>query len=216
MTGRQDKFDKAHITLYLIGLIPATWLGLLIAPYMGDGLAGFLLHSSEIFNNPFHITPCEGSLRAVLVCVLIYGLAIGIFLSNERNYRRREEHGSAKWGNAATINAKYATKDKTESKILTQNVSIGLDGHKHRRNLNILVCGGSGAGKTRFYAKPNVMNAHCSYVCLDPKGELLRDTGNLLKAKGYDIKVIDLINMEKATATTPLSISAATMTFNGW
>ena len=98
-------------------------------------------------------------------------MAIGIFLSNERNYRRREEHGSAKWGNAATINAKYATKDKTESKILTQNVSIGLDGHKHRRNLNILVCGGSGAGKTRFYAKPNVMNANCSYVCLDPNGK---------------------------------------------
>lgn len=203
MTGRQDKFDKAHIILYLVGLIPAAWLGLLIAPYMGDGLSGFLRHSTEIFQNPFHITPCEDSLRAVLVCLLVYGLAIGIYLSNERNYRRREEHGSAKWGNASAINSKYATKDKTESKILTQNVSIGLDGHKHRRNLNILVCGGSGSGKTRFYAKPNVMNANCSYVCLDPKGELLRDTGNLLKAKGYDIKVIDLINMEKSHCYNP-------------
>ena len=75
----------------------------------------------------------------------------------------------------------------TENKILTQNVAIGLDGRKHRRNLNILVCGGSGAGKTRFFAKPNIMNANTSFVCLDPKGELLRDTGNLLKAKGYDI-----------------------------
>ena len=203
MNGRQDKFDKAHIILYLVGLIPAAWLGLLIAPYLGDGLAGFLRHSSEIFNNPFRITPCEDSLRAVLVCLLVYGMAIGIYLSNERNYRRREEHGSAKWGNASTINSKYATKEKTESKILTQNVSIGLDGHKHRRNLNILVCGGSGSGKTRFYAKPNVMNANCSYVCLDPKGELLRDTGYLLKAKGYDIKVIDLINMEKSHCYNP-------------
>ena len=82
-------------------------------------------------------------------------------------------------------------------------MAIGLDGRKHRRNLNILVCGGSGAGKTRFFAKPNVMNANTSFVCLDPKGELLRDTGNLLKAKGYDIKVIDLINMEKSHCYNP-------------
>ena len=106
-------------------------------------------------------------------------------------------------GNAGQVNRKYAAKPKTENKILTQNVAIGLGGHKHRRNLNTLVCGGSGAGKTRFYAKPNIMNANTSFVCLDPKGELLRDTGNLLKRKGYDIKVIDLINMEKSHCYNP-------------
>lgn len=82
-------------------------------------------------------------------------------------------------------------------------MSIGLDGHKHRRNLNVLVCGGSGSGKTRFYAKPNIMNANTSFVVLDPKGEILRDTGNLLHSNGYEIKVIDLINMEKSHCYNP-------------
>ena len=84
-----------------------------------------------------------------------------------------------------------------------QKTKIGLDGHKHRRNLNVLVCGGSGAGKTRFYAKPNIMQANTSFVILDPKGENVRDTGNLLKAKGYDIKVLDLINMDKSYCYNP-------------
>lgn len=125
------------------------------------------------------------------------------YLSTEHNYRRREEHGSAKWGTAASVNKKYANKDKTENKLLTQNVAIGLDGRKHRRNLNVLVCGGSGAGKTRFYAKPNIMNANTSFVVLDPKGELLRDTGHLLEEKGYEIKVLDLIDMEKSHCYNP-------------
>jgi len=169
---------------------------------MGGGIAG-LLKNADLFSDPFHIVLCEDSLKTVLAFLLIYGMGIGIFLSNERNYRRREEHGSAKWGNPSAVNKKYASKDKTANKILTQNVALGLDGRKHRRNLNILVCGGSGAGKTRFFAKPNVMNANTSFVCLDPKGELLRDTGGLLKAKGYDIKVIDLINMEKSHCYNP-------------
>mgnify|MGYP003288697983 FL=1 len=101
------------------------------------------------------------------------------------------------------VNKKYADKNPTQNKLLTQNVAIGLDGRKHRRNLNILTCGGSGSGKTRFFAKPNIMNANTSFVCLDPKGELLRDTGNLLKAKGYDIRVVDLINMSKSHCYNP-------------
>ena len=134
---------------------------------------------------------------------MVYGIAIGVYLSTEHNYRRREEHGSAKWGTAGSVNKKYANKDKTQNKLLTQNVAIGLDGRKHRRNLNVLVCGGSGAGKTRFYAKPNIMNANTSFVVLDPKGELLRDTGHLLEEKGYEIKVLDLIDMEKSHCYNP-------------
>ena len=106
--------------------------------------------------------------------MLCYGLGIGIYLSTDRNYRRREEHGSAKWGTAQAVRKKYADKKATANKILTQNVAIGLDGRRHRRNLNILVCGGSGAGKTRFFAKPNIMNANTSFVCLDPKGGATR------------------------------------------
>ncbi len=200
---RQDKFSKAHLTLYACGVIPVVWLALLLAPYVGGGLLGLVRYGRAVLNDPLHIVLCGDSLKTVLVFLLCYGLGIGIYLSTDRNYRRREEHGSAKWGTAQAVRKKYADRKVTENKILTQNVAIGLDGRKHRRNLNILVCGGSGAGKTRFFAKPNIMNANTSFVCLDPKGELLRDTGNLLKAKGYDIKVIDLINMEKSYCYNP-------------
>ena len=200
---RQDKFSKTHLTLYACGIIPVVWLALLLAPCVGGGLLGLVRYGGAALNDPFHIVWCEDSLKTVLIFVLCYGLGIGVYLSTDRNYRRREEHGSAKWGTAQAVRKKYADKRAAENKILTQNVAIGLDGRKHRRNLNILVCGGSGAGKTRFFAKPNIMNANTSFVCLDPKGELLRDTGNLLKAKGYDIKVIDLINMEKSYCYNP-------------
>jgi len=200
---RDDKFSTEYIVLYIFGLIATIWFSLLIAPAMSDGLAGLINELPNVMNNSFKITWCENSLKTVLILVMIYGIALGVYLSNERNYRRREEHGSAKWGNARQVNRKYVNKEKYYNKILTQNVSIGFDGRKHRRNLNTLVCGGSGAGKTRFYAKPNIMNANTSFVVLDPKGELLRDTGNLLKEKGYDIKVIDLINMDKSHCYNP-------------
>lgn len=200
---RDDKFSAEYIVLYVFGLIATIWFSLLIAPAMSDGLVGLINELPNAMNNPFKITWCENSLKTVLILVMVYGIALGVYLSNERNYRRREEHGSAKWGNARQVNRKYVNKEKYYNKILTQNVSIGFDGRKHRRNLNTLVCGGSGAGKTRFYAKPNIMNANTSFVVLDPKGELLRDTGNLLKEKGYDIKVIDLINMEKSHCYNP-------------
>ena len=200
---RHDKFSKQNILLYCLGTIPVIWLALLIAPFMEDGLPGLIRNFGAAMSRPFHITLCEDSLKTVLVLLLCYGIAIGIYLSTQRNYRRREEHGSAQWGSPVQVNRKYADKVPTRNKILTQNVSVGLDGRKHRRNLNTLVCGGSGAGKTRFFAKPNLCQANSSYVVLDPKGELLRDTGNLLSAKGYDIKVLDLINMEMSHCYNP-------------
>lgn len=203
MSVRTDKFSKAHLILYALGIIPVAWAALLFAPYLEGGLLALLLNGSAALNDPFHIVLCEDSLKTVLIFLLLYGMGIGIYLSTDRNYRRREEHGSAKWGNAQAIRQKYADRHVLDNKILTQNTAIGLDGRKHRRNLNVLVVGGSGAGKTRFYAKPNVMNANTSFVCLDPKGELLRDTGGLLKAKGYDIKVIDLIDMDKSHCYNP-------------
>ena len=176
---REDKFSKSRLVLYGCGLIPTIWFALLVAPAMADGLPGLMANMGTVFDNPVHIEWCEDSVRTVLIFILLYGLAIGIYLSTDRNYRRREEHGSAKWGSPSTVNKKYANKIQTENKLLTQRVAIGLDGRKHRRNLNILCCGGSGAGKTRFFAKPNILNANTSFVVLDPKGELLRDTGNL-------------------------------------
>ena len=200
---KQDKFSKQNLILYAAGLIPVIWLALIIAPFVGNGLAGIVENFTPAISKPFNITICEDSLKTVLILILAYAMGIGIYLSNEKNYRRREEHGSAKWGKAETITKKYTDKNKEENIILTQNTSIGLDGRKHRRNLNVLICGGSGAGKTRFYAKPNIMQANTSFVILDPKGEILRDTGNLLKEKGYEIKVIDLINMEKSHCYNP-------------
>ena len=200
---RHDKFSRQNVLLYCLGTIPVVWLALRIAPFMEEGLPGLIQNFGAAMSRPFHITLCEDSLKTVLVLLLCYGLAIGIYLSTQRNYRRREEHGSAQWGSPAQVNRKYADKVPTRNKILTQNVSVGLDGRRHRRNLNTLVCGGSGAGKTRFFAKPNLCQANSSYVVLDPKGELLRDTGNLLSSKGYDIKVLDLINMEKSHCYNP-------------
>ena len=200
---RQDKFSRHRIILYAFGVFPAIWIGLLIAPLVQDGLVGIVTGVSEVMRKPFHIVWCEDSFKTVLFLLLFYVVAIGVYLSTQRNYRRREEHGSARWGNAGQINRKYADPVKTENIVLTQNVSIGLDGRKHRRNLNVLVCGGSGSGKTRYYAKPNIMNANTSLVALDPKGELLRSTGSLLAKKGYEVRVLDLIDMEKSHCYNP-------------
>lgn len=201
---REDKFSRTNVILYCLGLIPTVWLGLLAAPALRSGLPNLIKNLAVVFSNPFHIVWCEDSVKAVLIFICAYVMGIGIYLSTARNYRRREEHGSAHWGNAGQVNKKYENKAEPEkNKILTQKTKIGLDGRKHRRNLNVLVCGGSGAGKTRFYAKPNIMQANTSFVILDPKGENVRDTGNLLKSKGYDIKVLDLINMDKSYCYNP-------------
>ena len=138
-------------------------------------IAGDSSQSCDTFDNPFSIKLCGDSLKTVLILLLCYGMGIGIYFSTRKNYRRREEHGSAKWGNVRAIDKKYRQKPLSENKLMTQNVCIGLNAKKHRRNLNTLVCGGSGAGKTRFYAKPNIMNAaRNSYVILDERGNPAR------------------------------------------
>ena len=169
---RSGKLNGQKMLLYLLGLVPAIWLGLLIAPFMtSGGLPELIKNLSEVLDRPFHIVWCEGCVKAALISMLCYGIGIGCYLSTAHNYRIGEEHGSAKWGLAEKLNRKYVSKDGRKSKILSSHVSIGLDGRVHRRNLNVLVCGGSGAGKTRFYAKPNIMQANTSYVVLDPNGK---------------------------------------------
>ncbi|MBP5236652.1 MAG: type IV secretory system conjugative DNA transfer family protein, partial [Clostridia bacterium] len=199
----RDRFSKTNVILYAFGLIPAVWFALLIAPALGGGLPSVIENLAEIMKRPFHIVWCEDSLKTVLIITAAYGIGIGVYLSTARNYRRREEHGSARWGRAGAVNRKYRDIESAKNKILTQGVRMGLDGKKHMRNLNVLVCGGSGSGKTRFYAKPNVMQANTSFVILDPKGEILRDTGNLLKEEGYVIKVLDLIDTDNSDCYNP-------------
>lgn len=199
----RDNDKRTNVIFAVIGIIPVVWVALLIAPSVSGGLPEILPKLMTVFNDPFHIEFCEDSVKTVLILLLLYGMGIGIWLSTQKNYRRREEHGSAKWGEARAVNKKYRQSPQSENKLMTQNVCIGLNAKKHRRNLNTLVCGGSGAGKTRFYCKPNLMQANTSFVILDPKGEILRDTGRLLENKGYEVRVLDLISMEKSHCYNP-------------
>ena len=169
--------QKTSLILTVCGILPVVWLALLTAPYVSGGLVEIIRGLPVAMGNPFEIAMCEDSVKTVLIFLLAYAMGIGVYFSTRRNYRRREEHGSAKWGNAGALNKKYRDKDPSANKLLTQNVRIGLDGKKHRRTLNTLVCGGSGAGKSRFYAKVNLCQANTSFFILDCKGELLRDCG---------------------------------------
>ena len=195
--------QKTSLILSVCGILPVVWLALLTAPYVSGGLVEIIRGLPVAMGNPFEITMCEDSVKTVLIFLLAYAMGIGVYFSTRRNYRRREEHGSAKWGNAGALNKKYRDKDPSANKLLTQNVRIGLDGKKHRRNLNILGCGGSGAGKTRVFCKPNAMQCNTSFVILDPKGEIVRDIGGLLENKGYEVRVLDLINMHRSHCYNP-------------
>ena len=200
---KRDNDRQSAIILSVVGIIPVVWLALLIAPAVKGGLPEIFSSLATVFHTPFSVTLCEDSLKTVLILLLCYGMGIGIYFSTQKNYRRREEHGSAKWGSARTVDRKYRQNPPSENKLMTQNVRIGLNAKKHRRNLNTLVCGGSGAGKTRFYCKPNLMQCNTSFVILDPKGEILRDTGKLLERNGYEVRVLDLISMEKSHCYNP-------------
>ena len=194
---------KNGIIFIIVGLILIIWLAILLAPFVNKGLFYIISEFSNIIDNPFNITWCNDSLRTILVLVMIYILLIAMYAFNDKNYRKGIEYGSAKWGNSKVINKKYLQLPIESNKILTNNIQIGYNSKKHRRNLNTLVIGGSGAGKTRFYAKPNIMQCNTSFVILDPKGEILRSTANLLLKKGYKLRILDLINMEKSDSYNP-------------
>lgn len=198
---KRDSERKAMAILAVLGIVPVVWFAFRIAPHARGGI--FEILRGLEFDNPSQIVLCEDSLKTVLVLLTCYGLGIGIYFSTRRNYRRGEEHGSAKWGDMGAINKKYRQRPPSKNKVMTQNVSIGLNDKRHRRNLNTLVCGGSGAGKTRFYCKPNIMQCNTSFVVLDPKGEIVRATGGLLEKRGYEVRVLDLITMHKSHCYNP-------------
>ena len=158
---------------------------------------------AKAISNPFYLVWSSNTIPTLLIMSIVYGFALVVYHYTKPNYRRREEHGSAQWGDVKEINSRYHQEPRENNKILSQHLSIGYNAKAHRRNFNTIVVGGSGAGKTRFYAKPNLMQGNTSFVCLDPKGELVRDTGALLKAKGYEVRVLDLINMERSDRYNP-------------
>ena len=160
---------------------------------------------SEKLEQPFFITYTPYTFKCILIFTAAYFLGIGIYESQKRNYRRGVEHGSAKWGNVSEICRRYCEKRYTQNLLLTQHFRMGLDGYKHKRNLNVLVVGGSGAGKSRTYAIPNIMQCNCSMVITDPKAELLRKTGGVLERNGYEVRVFDLINPETSWCYNPFA-----------
>lgn len=198
---RKDK--QVELVFYFVGAVFIAWLSVLVAPCIHEGLFDAIIYLNEAMNSPFSFELCQDTLKCILISESIYSFSYLTYYYNRKNYRRNEEYGSAKWANNKAVNKKYAEKDYYSNKILSQNVRIGLDGRRHRRNLNTLVIGGSGAGKTRFFGKPNLMQCNTSFVILDPKGEQLRDVGNLLEKEGYVIKVVDLINMNRSHCYNP-------------
>lgn len=198
---RKDK--QVELVFYFVGAVFIAWLSVLVAPCIHKGLFDAIIYLNEAMNSPFSFELCQDTLKCILISESIYSFSYLNYYYNRKNYRRNEEYGSAKWANNKAVNKKYTEKDYYSNKILSQNVRIGLDGRRHRRNLNTLVIGGSGAGKTRFFGKPNLMQCNTSFVVLDPKGEQLRDVGNLLEKEGYVIKVVDLINMNRSHCYNP-------------
>lgn len=191
--------------IWLAGLPVIWWAAILIADAIQPGRNLFELMEvlTEKMNHPFQLHYTEYTIKSMLVCTLLYAAGIGIFYSSQKNYRRGEEHGSARWGDARQICKKYSQKPYSQNILLTQNFRISLDTHKHRRCLNILVVGGSGAGKSRGFALPNIMQCCCSMVITDPKAELLRKTGGLLEKKEYEVRVFDLINPDTSFCYNP-------------
>ena len=169
----------------------------------GNNLAELLEALAVKMNHPLHLHWNEYTVKSIFICTFLYGMGIGIFYANQKNYRRGEEHGSAKWGDVKKLCKKYRGMPYGQNILLTQNFRMGLDCYKHRRNLNVLVVGGSGAGKSRTYAIPNIMQCNCSMVVTDPKAELLRKTGGLLKKKGYEVRVFDLIHPDTSFCYNP-------------
>ena len=152
---RKNGDIRTAVILSVIGILPVIWLALLISPYVSGGLMEIMTNLPAVMNDPLSVTICGDSVKTVLVLLSAYGIGIGVYFSTRRNYRRREEHGSAKWGSVSSVDRKYRQRPQSDNKLLTQNVRIGLNAKRHRRNLNTLVCGGSGAGKTRFFCKPS-------------------------------------------------------------
>ena len=192
---------KSNDTLfYLIGTIPVIWLALLLAQSLGGGLPELLRNLTAALEQPTNIIWTDKSLPTILICLAAYGMAVLLYRTNQGRTRDGEEHGSAAWATPASVNAQFAQKDSIP---LTQHVRLGLDTHKHRRSLNVLVIGGSGAAKTRSFVLPNILTTNTNYVITDPKSEVLLATGGYLKEQGYDVRVLNLVNLEQSDGYNP-------------
>ena len=191
------------VTWALLGIFSAYLAVVAASAYKeGSNIFVWMGHFSEVLKRPSLLRWTPYTVKCIVIVLLLCAFAVLLYRSDREKRRPGGEYGTAKWGAAETMNQKYADKDGPNV-ILTQHVSIGMDGYKHQRNLNILVVGGSGSGKTRYFCKPGLMDANCSYLVVDPKGEMLRSTGHFLKSQGYDIKVFDLIHPRQSDGYNP-------------
>ena len=186
----------------ILGIFPVIWFALLTAPYLSGGLIGIVKGLPEAMEHPFSMELCKDSVKTVLLFYWRMDWGSGSICPPGES-TAEEKNMVLPCGEMSGRSTGNTVKSFLANKLMTQNVRISYDSRKHRRNLLTIIIGGSGAGKTRFYAKPNLMQANTSFVVLDPKGENLRDTGYLLEAKGYDVRVLDLINMEKSYCYNP-------------
>ena len=210
MNNGNSKSDQLVISVF--GAVVVIWLGVLIAPSYEHGLTGLLNELPTALEHPFSLTLVNSTFKVVGMLLLAYALAIAVWLTDPKNYRNREEYGSAKWGNVFKISQKYRAPGKAkdtyfENRILTQNFHQSIYPwtleQDHQRNLNTLVIGGSGSGKSFRYAKPNILQCNTSFIVLDPKGELALDCGGVLEKNGYDVKVFDLVEMSRSHRYNP-------------
>ena len=204
---RQNNFrSAAPVWAALSPLV--LWLAAIAAYAYEDGMNLFqwMERFSQVLERPFAIGWTPYTLKYMLVGLLLYGCGVALYYSSRENRRPGEEYGSAKWGSPKELNRKYMDhQHKDANIILTQRVRLGMDGYITQRNMNVLVVGGSGSGKTRFFCKPNIYSANCSYLITDPKGELLRAAGALLAAQGYEVRVFNLIDPSQSDGYNPFS-----------
>ena len=184
------------------------WLAAIAAYAYEDGQSLFqwMGRFSQVLERPFVIEWTAHTPRFLLGGLLLYGCGIALYYAGRERRRPGEEYGSAQWGDPKALNQKYMDhRHRDANIILTEHVRLGLDGYVTQRNANVLVVGGSGSGKTRFFCKPGLYSANCSYLITDPKGELLRSAGGLLKAKGYEVRVFNLIDPGQSDGYNPFA-----------
>lgn len=204
MTHKKKSFRSAA-PVWAAFVIPIVWLAVLMAGCYAPGMTIFDLVAqfSEVTQTPFSLHWTPYTMKFIGIFLLLYGGAILFYYTGQKNTRPGEEHGSASWGSVRELDKKYRDKDAGKNVILTQHLQMSMNGKLHRRNLLQIIVGGSGSGKTRFLAKPNLMLANASFICTDPKGEMLRAVGNLFLEEGYVLRVFDLIDPSKSDCYNP-------------
>lgn len=185
--------------------LPIAWFAVLMAGCYTPGMTIFDLVAqfSEVTQTPFSLHWTPYTMKFIGIFLLLYGGAILFYYTGQKNTRPGEEHGSASWGSVRELDKKYRDKDAGKNVILTQHLQMSMNGKLHRRNLLQIIVGGSGSGKTRFLAKPNLMLANASFIVTDPKGEMLRAVENLFLEEGYVLRVFDLIDPSKSDCYNP-------------